>query len=322
MKTVTVLIPCLNEAEGLEAFHTSLTDTIAQLRDRYHFEIIYIDDGSTDGTASLVEGWRVKNKEVNLLRLSRNFGKELAMLAGMDFATGDCLITLDADLQHPPALIKEMLAKWDEGYHDVYGRRVAQHRPPFQKILSRLYRRMLRRLDADVDADADRYGDFRLLDRRCVDALRSIRESQRYTKGLYSWIGFNKTAVDFVVAQRRSGHSKWGWRKLSRLAVDGITSRSLVPLRAASILGIIVSAGAFLFLAYVVIKALVYGDPVAGYPSLMAVMLFLGGSILLALGIMGEYVGRIFIETKHRPPYLVESFNSNPQPVTNRQPAS
>lgn len=306
------MVPCLNEAEGLGAFHKALTDAIAPLRDRYRFEIIYVDDGSTDGTAALIEEWRAASQEVNLLRLSRNFGKELAMLAGMDFSTGDCLITLDADLQHPPHLIGAMLDKWEEGYHDVYGRRVGQHRPPVQNVFSKAYRKLLNRLSTQPVTEDGQAGDFRLLDRRCVDALRSMRESQRYTKGLYSWIGFNKTGIDFVVDRRRSGHSKWSLRKLGRLAIDGITSRTLVPLRAASILGMIVSMGAFLFLAYVVIKALVYGDPVAGYPSLMAVMLFLGGSILLALGIMGEYVGRIFMETKHRPPYLVESFNNRP----------
>lgn len=320
MKTVTVLVPCLNEAEGLGAFHAALTDAISPLRNRYRFEIIYVDDGSTDNTATLAEGWRAGNPEVNLLRLSRNFGKELAMLAGMDFATGDCLITMDADLQHPPKLIGAMLAKWEEGFHDVYGRRVGQHRPRLQRFFSGIYRNMLRKIDSHAATDTGQCGDFRLLDRRCVDALRSMRESQRYTKGLYSWIGFNKTGVDFVVERRHSGRSKWSLRKLSRLAVDGITSRSLVPLRVASILGMFVSSGAFLLLIYVVIKALAYGDPVAGYPSLMAVMLFLGGSILLALGIMGEYVGRIFMETKHRPPYLVESFNS--QPIDNETPAS
>lgn len=322
MKTVTVLVPCLNEAEGLGAFHAALTEAISPLRHRYRFEIIYVDDGSADHTSTLVECWRAENPEVNLLRLSRNFGKELAMLAGMDFATGDCLITIDADLQHPPALIGAMLAKWEEGYDDVYGRRVGQHRPRLQTVLSNIYRDLLHKMETPAGTNAGQCGDFRLLDRRCVDALRSMRESQRYTKGLYSWIGFNKTGVDFVVEQRHSGRSKWGLRKLSRLAVDGITSRSLVPLRVASILGIIVSVGAFLFLIYVVIKALVYGDPVAGYPSLMAVLLFLGGSILLALGIMGEYVGRIFMETKHRPPYLVESFNSRPQSVNSQTPAS
>lgn len=320
MKTVTVLVPCLNEADGLGAFHTTLTEAISPLRHRYRFEIIYVDDGSTDNTATLVERWRADNPEVNLLRLSRNFGKELAMLAGMDFATGDCLITMDADLQHPPILIGAMLAKWEEGFADIYGRRVGQRRPLLQRVFSGIYRKLLRRLDSHAAPDAGQCGDFRLLDRRCVDALRSMRESQRYTKGLYSWIGFNKTGVDFVVNRRHSGRSKWGLRKLGRLAVDGITSRSLVPLRVASILGMFVSSGAFLFLIYVVIKALVYGDPVAGYPSLMAVMLFLGGSILLALGIIGEYVGRIFMETKHRPPYLVESFNS--QPIDHKAPAS
>lgn len=308
MKKVSILVPCYNEEEALPLFFNTLRrDVLDPLERKYEFEVIFVNDGSTDNTLLILQQMRLSDPRVNYIDLSRNFGKEIGMLAGMDFMSGDCLITLDADLQEPPSVIPLMLAEWEKGFDDVYGRRRDIHQSMWKKGTSKLYHRILTRL-ASVELP-ERAGDFRLLDRRCVEALRKMRETQRYTKGLYAWIGFNKAYVDYDVQPRAAGKTKWSFSDLFRLAVDGITSHSLLPLRFASYVGLIVSAIAFLFLLWVVIKALIWGDEVAGYPSLMAVILFLGGTVLLAIGIIGEYIGRIFMETKARPPYFVKSYN-------------
>lgn len=308
MKKVSILVPCYNEEEALPLFFNTLRrDVLDPLERKYEFEVIFVNDGSTDNTLLILQQMRLSDPRVNYIDLSRNFGKEIGMLAGMDFMSGDCLITLDADLQEPPSVIPLMLAEWEKGFDDVYGRRRDIHQSMWKKGTSKLYHRILTRL-ASVELP-ERAGDFRLLDRRCVEALRKMRETQRYTKGLYAWIGFNKAYVDYDVQPRAAGKTKWSFSDLFRLAVDGITSHSLLPLRFASYVGLIVSAIAFLFLLWVVIKALIWGDEVAGYPSLMAVILFLGGTVLLAIGIIGEYIGRIFMETKDRPPYFVKSYN-------------
>lgn len=228
------------------------------------------------------------------------------MLAGFDNATGDCVITIDADLQEPPSAIPEMLAKWEEGFKDVYGRRRHRDQGLAKKTMSKIYHRLLSGMSGDVRLTDDA-GDFRLLDRQCVEALRQMRETQRYTKGLYDLIGYSKTPVEYDIARRVAGTSKWNMRKLMHLAADGIMSHSVVPLRLASYLGLTVSAIAFIYLIVVLVKALLWGDTVAGYPTIVSLILFLGGFILLALGIIGEYLGRIFLETKRRPPYFVNS---------------
>lgn len=297
-------MPCYNEEEALAPFYAQLTKVINTLP-QYTFEFLFVDDGSTDNTLALLMDLHHSDPRIKIIALSRNFGKETAMLAGIDHATGDCVATIDADLQEPPEVLCEMLAKWEEGFDDVYGRRRHRHQSAYKQTASRTYHRFLEKIsDVALEPDA---GDFRLLDRRCVNALKSMRENQRYTKGLYSWIGFSKTSVDYDIAERVAGKTKWTSTKLLRLAIDGITSHSLMPLRMASYLGLGVSIAAFMFLIYVVVKAIIIGDPVAGYPSLMAVMLFLGGTILLALGIIGEYLGRIFMETKQRPPYFIKT---------------
>lgn len=305
-KLISVAVPCYNEEEVIPAFYGEIC-RVADSLAVYDFEFIFIDDGSSDTTLEILNRLRENDNRVNTLSLSRNYGKETAMLAAMDFAKGDCFITIDADLQEPPRILEKMLKKWEQGFDDIYGRRRHRRQSKAKRAGSRIYQRLLARM-ADVPVVQDA-GDFRLLDKRCVDALKSMRESQRYTKGLYNWIGFNKTYVDYDIAPRAAGKTKWKVGALVRLALDGITSHSLVPLRFASYLGLLVSLAAFLFLIWVVVKAIVMGDPVAGYPSLMAVMLFLGGTILLALGIIGEYIGRVFMETKRRPAYFIKSVN-------------
>ncbi|MCM1319668.1 MAG: glycosyltransferase family 2 protein [Muribaculaceae bacterium] len=307
-KRVTLLVPAYNEQDALPHFINRVKEVITPLEDRYDFELLFINDGSTDDTLSLLKAMRLKDARVNFLDMSRNYGKEVGMLAGFDHASGDCVITLDADLQEPPEIIPQMLAKWEEGYDDVYGRRTGTKQKFLKRTTSRLYHKLLAGMSRDVDFN-DNAGDFRLLDRKCIDALCQLRESQRYTKGLYEVMGFRKTPVDYVVSERVAGNSKWSAGKLISLAIDGITSHSVVPLRLASYMGLIVSLCAFIYLMVVIIKALIWGDAVLGYPTIVSLILFIGGFILLSLGIIGEYLGRIFMETKNRPIYFLNSIN-------------
>ena len=310
-KIVTLLVPAYNEEDVLPLFYREVVRVVAPLEDKYDFEFLFINDGSTDSTLSLLKELRAKDERVNFLDMSRNFGKEISMLAGFDHAKGDCVITLDSDLQEPPELIPTMLQKWEEGYDDVYGRRRTRKQSFMKKTTSRMYHRILAGMSQNLDITTDA-GDFRLLDRKCVDALSGIREGQRYTKGLYEIIGFHKTPVDYDIHERAAGTSKWNMRKLIGLAIDGITSHSIVPLRLASYMGVIISFVAFIYLFVVLVKATIWGDAVAGYPTIVSLILFLGGFILLALGIIGEYLGRIFMETKQRPPYFLNSINGEP----------
>ena len=275
---------------------------------KYNYEVLLVNDGSRDGTLCKMQELHDKDPMVSYLSLSRNFGKENAMLAGLDYAEGDAVILMDADLQDPPELIPQMLEEWENGYDDVYARRRTRSGETwFKKASAHCYYRILQKF-ADIDIPAD-VGDFRLLDRQAVNALCQLREKQRYTKGLFSWIGYNKKELLFDRDSRVAGNSKMKFIKLLGLAVDGITSFSVAPLRLASVLGIVISTAAFVYLLFVIIKTLLFGDPVAGYPSMISIILFIGGIQLVVLGIIGEYVGRIFYEAKGRPDYLVSEFN-------------
>ena len=307
MKKISILIPVFNEEASLKHLFERLERLIAA-NERFAWEVLLVNDGSTDSTLMLLTQMHEKDKQFNYLDLSRNYGKEVAMLAGFDYVTGDCMIIMDADLQHPPELIPEMIQYWEEGYDDVYCRRRAREGESFfRKKTSRLFYGFLQKLTrVEIQQDT---GDFRLLDKTCIDALRSMRESQRYTKGMYSWIGFNKKEVLFDQHARFAGHTKWNYFKLSELAIEGITSFSISPLRISSLIGVLVSLTAFVYMIYVFIQAMLVGDPVKGYPTMMVVILFLGGFQLLSMGIIGEYLGRIFLETKNRPPYFVRLYN-------------
>lgn len=307
MKTITILVPCYNEEKSLDILYARVQKVIEGLP-VYRFTILLVNDGSKDNTLEKMKELHAKDSRVSYLSLSRNFGKENAMLAGLDYAKGDAVILMDADLQDPPELIPQMIAEWEKGYDDVYARRRSRAGETwFKKESAHWYYRILQNF-ADIDIPAD-VGDFRLLDRQAVEALCLLRERQRYTKGLFSWIGYNKKELLFDRDPRAVGNSKMNFFKLFGLAVDGITSFSVAPLRLASILGFIISTITFLYLLFVIIKTLLYGDPVAGYPSLVSIILFIGGIQLIVLGIIGEYVGRIFYEAKGRPDYLVSEFN-------------
>lgn len=318
MKKVTILVPCHNEEKSLPLLYDRLKQLMLG-QPFYEWEILLVDDGSRDGTLQVMRRLRQADPRVAWVSLSRNFGKERAMLAGFDLASGDCMVIIDADLQHPPEVIPDMLNWWEQGYDDVYARRRSRRREPWlRRRLTRCYYSLLQR-STQVDI-LPNVGDFRLLDRKCIDALRRLRESDRYTKGLYCWIGFKKKEIAFDVGQRVAGQSSFNLLRLVGLALNGITSYTVAPLRLATVMGLIVSLVAFVYMCYVLVKTLVLGDPVVGFPTLIIVMLFLGGVQLLSLGIIGEYVGRIFHETKHRPVYLIAAADGV-QPVENRSEA-
>ena len=309
MKTISILIPCYNEENSLDILYDHLKKVIKE-NSNYRFVILLVNDGSKDRTLAKMKELREKDSSVSYLSLSRNFGKENAMLAGLDYAEGDAVILMDADLQDPPELIPKMLQEWENGYDDVYARRRTRAGETwFKKASAHWYYRILQKF-ADIDIPAD-VGDFRLLDRQAVNALCSLREKQRYTKGLFSWIGYNKKELMFDREPRAVGNTKMSFIKLFGLAVDGITSFSVAPLRLASVLGLLISTVAFVYLLFVIGKTLLYGDPVAGYPSMISIILFIGGIQLVVLGIIGEYVGRIFYEAKGRPDYLVSEYNGS-----------
>lgn len=309
MKTITIIIPCYNEAQSLPLLHAELCK-LSESESGYNWEYLFINDGSRDTTIEELEKLHTQDKRCNYVDLSRNYGKEVALLAGFDYATGDCAVIMDADLQHPPHVVHEMLRKWEQGYDDVYARRKSRGKESWlRKRLSLAYYRLLSK-STRIDV-LPNVGDFRLLDRRCIDALRQLREQSRYTKGMYCYIGFKKTFVEFETQDRVAGQSSMSYSVLVRLAMEGLTAYTTSPLQWATGIGIIVSLISFLYALWVIIKTIVWGDPVAGFPTLMIAILFLGGVQLLSLGIIGEYLGRVFNETKNRPVYFVQSFNGD-----------
>lgn len=303
MKSISILVPMFNEEAVLPIFFQTMDAVLAGLP-QYRFEYVFVDDGSTDGSADFVRALAARDPRVSLIVLSRNFGKERAMLAGLDAVDTDATVVIDADLQDPPSLIPRMIELWEEGWQDVYAQRRSRAGESWLKrSTAQWYYRVLQSVSrVSIQADT---GDFRLLDRECVMALRRYRESERNMKALFSLVGFRKIALPFDRDPRAAGGTKFNYWKLGNLAVDGITSFTTLPLRLSSILGMIVSSAAFVYLVVIVVRALVPGgESVAGYPSLMAVILFLGGVQLLSLGVIGEYIARIFSETKGRPVYL------------------
>lgn len=305
MEKITIIVPCYNEEKTLPLFYTEIKKVIDSL-DEYVWELLFVDDGSRDGTLAIIKALHAADSRIVYLSLSRNFGKENAMLAGFDHATGDCCVVIDADLQEPPTVIPQMLDAWHEGYQDVYARRQTRSRQSW--LRSKLSKLFYRILNSSASGNLDmlpNVGDFRLLDRRCIDALCQIRETERYTKGLFCWIGYRKKEIVFEQQERVAGSSKWSLWKLMNLALDGITSFSTAPLRVASVAGALIASIAFFFMLFYGIKTIIFGDQVRGFTTIIVVVLFMGGVQLLCIGILGEYIGRIFNESKRRPPYLI-----------------
>ena len=304
-QTLTVVVPAYNEGDGLRAFHARLAAVFDTLD--LQPSVLYVDDGSRDDTWSVIESLAAADARVGALRLSRNFGKELALTAGLDRADGDAVIVIDADLQDPPELIPDFIAKWREGHDAVFGTRIEREGETWvKKATASMFYRVIGRLSkTPVPRDT---GDFRLLSRRAIEALRELRERHRFMKGLFGWVGFRQVALPYHREARHAGASKFNYWKLWNFAIEGITSFSSAPLRIAMYVGLLVALFAFVFGVWIVVKTLVWGDPVAGYPSLMVAVLFLGGVQLMALGVIGEYLGRLYEESKQRPLYLVDEF--------------
>ena len=302
---LTVVVPAFNEGQGLHAFHDRTRAALDAL-DGIDGEILFVDDGSRDDTWTVIQSLAEADPRVGALRLSRNFGKELALTAGLDAVDGDAAVVIDADLQDPPELIADFVARWREGHDVVYGTRLEREGESWLKraTAAGFYRLMEKLSSTPVPRDT---GDFRLLSRRALDALRGVRERHRFMKGLFAWVGFRQCAIGYHRDPRHSGRSKFNYWKLWNFAIEGITSFSTVPLRLGTYVGGLAALAAFVYGLVIIAKTLLWGDPVAGYPSLMTVVLFLGGLQLMALGVIGEYLGRLYMEAKQRPLYLVET---------------
>jgi len=302
---LSLVIPAYNEEDVLSEFHSRLSRVLDKLT--CDSQVIYVNDGSTDCTEDVLDALRRNDERVAIVTLSRNFGKEIAMTAGFDKSEGDAVVVIDADLQDPPELIPELFDAYREGYDVVYAQRVSRAgERALKKITAFIFYRLIQAATrVKIPSDT---GDFRLLSRRALDALKQLREQHRFMKGLFAWIGFPQKAVLYHRDPRKAGQTKWNYWKLWNFAVEGFTSFTIGPLKVATYLGICTATAAFLYAVWVIYKTLAYGDPVAGYPSLMVVLLFLGGIQLMTIGILGEYLGRMFDETKQRPLYFVREW--------------
>ena len=307
MKKVSIIIPAYNEEESLPFLYERVEKVINGI-DNYEFEILFVNDGSKDKTIELIKKYRKKDKRINYVDFARNFGKETAMIAGLDYATGDCAIFMDADLQDPPELIPEMIKYWEEGYDDVYAQRRSRKGETWlKKFNSKMYYKVLQALTrVEIQKDT---GDYRLLDRRCVNALKKMRETGRNSKSMFSWIGYKKKAIMYDRDPRVAGQTKWNYAKLINLAIDGITSFTTSPLRISTFLAIPTFLALFIYFIYVIIKCIRFSVPIEAFQAIILLVLFFSGVQILLFGIVGEYLGRIFNESKNRPLYLVNEYN-------------
>lgn len=307
MKKITIIIPAYNEEDSLPFLYERIENMVNEI-ENYEFEILFINDGSKDKTLELIKKYREEDKRISYVDFSRNFGKETAMIAGLDYATGDCAIFMDADLQDPPELIPEMIKLWEEGYDDVYAKRKSRKGETWlKKFTSKMYYKVLQSL-TNIEIQRDT-GDFRLLDRRCVNALKKMRESQRCSKSMFSWIGYNKKEILYDRDPRIAGSTKWNYRKLVNLAIDGITSFTTSPLRISTFIAIPTFFALFIYVIYVIAKCIATGVVVQAFQATILLILFFSGIQILLFGIVGEYLGRIFNETKNRPLYLIKEYN-------------
>ena len=302
MKKITILLPAYNEEPSFPLIKESM-EKVLQDNPGYEWEFLFVNDGSTDNTLQQIIRLRNENPHYSYIDLSRNYGKEIAMMAGFDNVSSDAVIIMDSDMQHPVDVIPEMIKWWEQGYDDVYAERADSNETWFKKKSSQWYYKLLQSLTrVPIQKNT---GDFRLLDRSCIEALKQMRETERNTKGMYSWIGFHKKGIKYKQKEREEGKTKWSIWGLINLALNGIMSYTIAPLRIVSVIGLFVSLIAFIYLLYILITTWLYGDPVAGYPTIMVTILFLGGIQLLGIGIVGEYLGRVFNEVKRRPGYFV-----------------
>lgn len=307
MKKISVIIPAYNEEESLPILKQRM-EKLMNSMENYEFEILFINDGSKDNTINIIKEMREEDNRINYVDFSRNFGKEIAMIAGLDYATGDCAIFMDADLQDPPELIPELVKYWEQGYDDVYAKRRSRKGETWlKKFTSKMYYKILQKT-TKIEIQKDT-GDFRLLDKRCVNALKKLREAERNTKSMFSWIGYKKKEVLYDRDPRVAGKTKWNYIKLIDLAIDGITSFTTSPLRISTYIAIPTFFLLFDYFIYVIAKCFVIKQAIQAFQAIILLILFFSGVQILLFGIVGEYLGRIFNETKNRPLYLVNEYN-------------
>ena len=307
MKKITILVPAYNEEEALPFLYERVSKIMDEMKN-YEFELLFVNDGSKDNTLNEIKELRKKDKRISYVDFSRNFGKEIGMIAGLDYATGDCVIIMDADLQDPPELIPQMVELWEQGYDDVYAQRKSRAGETWlKKFTSKMYYKVLQSLTRiEIQKDT---GDFRLLDRRCVNALKKMRETSRCSKSMFSWIGYKKKAILYDRDPRIAGKTKWNYKKLIDLAIDGITAFTTSPLRISTYISIPTFLALFIYFIYVIIKCIRLNIAIQAYQAIILLILFFAGVQIVLIGIMGEYLGRIFNESKHRPLYLVNEYN-------------
>ena len=307
MKKISIIVPAYNEEESIPYLEKRLVALMNNMKN-YEFEVLFVNDGSKDKTLELIKNLRERDERFCYVNFSRNFGKEVAMIAGLDYATGDAVILIDADLQDPPELIPELVKYWEQGYDDVYAKRKSRKGETFlKKFTSKMYYKVLQSL-TNVEIQKDT-GDFRLLDRRCVNALKKLRESQRCSKSIFSWIGYNKKEVLYDRDPRVAGKTKWNYKKLVDLAIDGITSFTTSPLRISTYLAIPTFLALVIYFIYVIVKCIRLSVAIQAFQAIILLVLFFSGIQIMLFGIIGEYLGRIFNETKNRPLYFVDEFN-------------
>lgn len=307
MKKITILVPAYNEEEALPLLYERVSKIMNDMKD-YEFELLFVNDGSKDNTLNEIKKLREQDKRVSYVDFSRNFGKEIGMIAGLDYATGDCVIIMDADLQDPPELIPQMVELWEQGYDDVYAQRKSRKGETWlKKFTSKMYYKVLQSLTrVPIQKDT---GDFRLLDRRCVNALKKMRETSRCSKSMFSWIGYNKKAILYDRDPRVAGKTKWNYMKLIDLAIDGITAFTTSPLRISTFLSIPTFLALLIYFIYVIVKCCRLHIAIQAFQATILLILFFAGVQIVLIGIMGEYLGRIFNESKQRPLYLVNEYN-------------
>lgn len=307
VKLISLVVPCFNEGKSVAAFHAAVSE-VARAMPHFDFEFLFVDDGSEDDTLQSLVWLRDQDSRVRVIELSRNFGKEAALSAGLDFAVGDAIIPMDADMQDPPALIPELVDVWVGGAEVVLARRADRRSDSFLKrVTARFFYRLHNRV-SDIQIP-ENVGDFRLIDRVVVNALRRLPERQRFMKGLFAWVGFRTAVVDYVRPSRQLGQSKFSVLRLWSLAVEGITSFSAVPLKAWTYIGGIGAVSALCYAVFIALRTLILGVDVPGYASLFVAVLFLGSVQLVGIGVLGEYIGRIYMEAKGRPVYLVRQLH-------------
>lgn len=306
LSLLSIVCPAYNEADGLLTFHRAVRKAMKAINQ--DFEVVFVNDGSTDQTLPLMQDLRTRHPNTTIVDLSRNFGKEIALTAGLDAAKGDAVVVIDADLQDPPEVIAELIDGWREGYDVVYAqRRERQGESWLKKATASAFYKLMRK--AGPVGLPENVGDFRLMSRKAVDAVCLMRERHRFMKGVFAWVGFPSKAVVYDRAPRAAGETKWNYWKLWNLSIEGITSSTLAPLKISTYLGFAAAALAFLTAVFFIIKTIFYGESVQGFPTLIIVTLFLGGVQLCVLGVIGEYLGRVFNETKDRPLYFANAIH-------------